>query len=119
MRLFILATVGLSLAGGALALPFDKTKIAPISKSEAKIQKCQLHGARLQNGTAPILYGRRGAVVDFATSKRAFPHARSHVFGGCVVSEDSPGSQAVRFCMKCRTAEKRWLAARKLSLPTR
>ncbi len=119
MRLFILAAVGISLAGAAFALPFDKTKVAPLSPTEAKTQKCELHGTRLQNGTAPILYGRRGSVVPFNTAKSAFPRARSHVFGGCIVSENSPGSQRVRFCPKCRTAEKRWLAARKLSLPTR
>lgn len=117
-RIWILTAVICLGVGGALA--FEKThaaNIAPLSKQEAALKKCELHKIALQLGTASILYGKRNEVVDFATSKRAFPHARSYVLGGCVLSKNSPFLRAVKFCPQCRAAEKRWLVWRKVSLP--
>ncbi len=76
-----------------------------------------LHAVQLEPGTATILYGKRNEVVDDATAQRAFPHARSHILGGCVTFKNSPHLQAVKFCPQCRDAENRWLLAHKIAVP--
>lgn len=115
-KLLFCAVFGMVVAGSALPAPkFDKTKVAPLSARDAAIKKCEVHGDRLQKAVVPIVYGRAGAPFPFATEKRDFPHANSRAYGGCIVSEDSPGSQAVKFCPACRAAEKRWLLAHKMA----
>lgn len=95
----------------------NKPKVAPLSDSDRKLKKCELHGNALQLGTAVVLYGKRGAIVPQLVASRQFPHASSYVFGGCVLSTDSPHLKEVKFCPQCRQAEKRWFAAHKPHLP--
>lgn len=90
----------------------SKSKVAPLSASGAALKKCPLHGTALQTENVRISYGLPGFKVGYlATQKRLFPDASSRVLGGCIVSKDSPTMQTVKFCPKCRAAEKRWLAA--------
>ena len=107
----VLATI---LAAGASysAAQINQSKIAPLTTSDKALKKCELHGAQLQLGTVPITYGIvSGAPAGYyQASDKAFPHARSFVSGGCVISKDSPKMQTVKFCPQCRTAEKQWLA---------
>ena len=107
--------LALLLAGGALAsAQTAKPKVAPLSASDAALKKCPLHGVALKTENVRITYGLPSFVPGyFQAQKRLFPDANSTVLGGCVVSKDSPVMETVKFCPKCRAAEKRWLAHRR------
>jgi len=105
--------LALLFAGGALAFAQTaKPKVTPLSASDAGRKKCPLHGTALKTENIGISYG----LVKFRpgylqAQKRLFPDANSRVLGGCIVSKDSPVMETVKFCPKCRAAEKRWFAA--------
>lgn len=109
---WILGATVLLVVGGALA--FAKTRasnVEPLSKSDAALTKCEVHGVALQTEDVPIMYGLMGAMPGFyEAQKRAFPHASSVVMGGCIVSDNSPKFQTVKFCPQCRVAQKRWVS---------
>ncbi|BCM92652.1 hypothetical protein IAD21_04534 [Abditibacteriota bacterium] len=89
-----------------------KAKAAPLSASDKKLKKCELHGTLLKVDTVPIHYGIVGFPAGYyQASQRSFPHADSVVMGGCVIMPET--MQTVKYCPQCRAAEKRWGLAHK------
>ena len=102
------------LLGGALAAKTAGSKVVPLSASDKARAKCPLHGAALRTENVSIAYGLMGALPGyFEAQKKTFPFANSVVLGGCIVSKDSPTTETVKFCPKCRAVQKRWVAAHK------
>lgn len=92
------------------------TKSAEVAETEAAkvkagaVTTCEIHRVALRAGTAPIMYGMPGFTPGLFEARRAqFPHAETEISGGCVVSDDSPKTQAVSFCPQCRQAEAKWI----------
>ena len=69
---------------------------------------CSVHRVALVEGEAPIAYGLiRFDRAYLKARKRLFPNSRSFVLGGCVVSLEDRKA-AVRYCPRCREAERAW-----------
>ncbi|MCB0328178.1 MAG: hypothetical protein KDD70_00905 [Bdellovibrionales bacterium] len=66
-------------------------------------ENCPVHGDKLQQGSARIVYGISGAVPD---DPKDHPYARMYTTGGCVVSNDSPEFEKVFYCPTCREHRK-------------
>jgi len=109
--------LSLAVSGIAAFAYVNSARVAPLRASDKALTTCPLHGVPLELGTARILYGDRGPVIDFAITARAFPDANSYVFGGCLVDNGSPTWQTVKFCPKCREAEQSWLDAHHKEIP--
>lgn len=110
-----LGAIGIVLALGAAGsqAQINNSKVAPLSAHDKVATKCKLHGVKLQTGSVPIHFGIASGMSHdhYVASQKYFPYAHSYASGGCVIYQGMAGRQAVKFCPKCRTAEKRWLAA--------
>lgn len=77
-----------------------------------QVKICPLHQVVLQKDTLKIAYGLvPGEACDSNRVKAAaqfFPYANSIVYGGCVTDPDSPKTEEVLYCPKCRAVEKTW-----------
>ena len=70
---------------------------------------CDVHGELMTEGRAPILYGLVGLDKRYQEAYEKFPNSNSVVFGGCVITPNSPQYETVHFCLSCREAESRVL----------
>lgn len=70
---------------------------------------CGLHGERLVEGVAPIVFGLVHLSDRYLTAvEREFPNSCKVVYGGCLVGQDSPKTRWVKYCPRCRQAEESW-----------
>ncbi len=114
MLVAVALLVGIGGAYSVAQVHKGKSKVAPLSASERKLKKCELHGTTLKVDTVPIHYGIVGFPAGYyQASQHSFPNAHSVMMGGCVISPDSPAMQTVKYCPQCRRAEKRWADAQK------
>lgn len=112
--------VGLGATCSVAQVQRKKAPVAPLSSTERKIHKCEVHGTLLKVEDVKIAYGLIGFPAGYyQAQQRNFPHARSTVMGGCVISPSSPKFQTVKYCPRCRAAEKRWSDAHKPTQPAR
>lgn len=75
---------------------------------------CPIHGCELLDGTAPMLYGFFGTEQNYGpASRNAFRYAAYWMPGGCSVAAGWSSEQAVRYCPRCREAERAWLEGQK------
>jgi len=79
------------------------------------VERCDLHGDRLERGMVPIIYGLvKPHCHDCRSAEREqFPNANAYVLGGCMVGEKK--RTWVSFCPTCRKARKAWNEAHGLS----
>jgi hypothetical protein len=84
------------------------TEVSAISKPKM----CPVHHIPLKKEKLEISYG---LVIDPChTADRAkaqekyFPYANLAVYGGCVVTPDSPKYQEVLYCSRCRAVANTW-----------
>ncbi|RYX84691.1 hypothetical protein EON83_08630 [bacterium] len=113
-KLFVAASL-LTAVGTVNSAPKPTEKVGPLTASDAKRTKCEMHGTHLKVDNVRISYGIAPLwpAGYYEASKASFPNARSGIMGGCIIMPDMPRIQAVKFCPKCRIAEKKWLAAHK------
>jgi hypothetical protein len=64
---------------------------------------CHVHGTELQLDLVPIVYGLPALGEEM---QERFPHARTHVLGGCIVQLEKLA--LVRYCPLCRAALRDW-----------
>jgi hypothetical protein len=93
-----------------LAFAAASVPAARVSGGEDKL--CPVHHVPLKKGKLEIIYG---LVVDPCdtfdranSSEKYFPYAHSVIYGGCIMTTDSPKDQEVLYCPKCREVEKTW-----------
>jgi hypothetical protein len=93
-----------------LAFAFANVPTVRVSGGEDKL--CPVHHVPLQKEKLKIIYG---LVVDpcdnfdrATSSEKYFPYANSVIYGGCIITSDSPNDQEVLYCPKCREVEKTW-----------
>jgi len=93
-----------------LILPITSGGGQPASASDAKL--CPVHHLPLKHGKREIVYGLVADVCDSFAHAQAehkyFPYANSVAYGGCLVFPDSPKSEDVLYCPKCREVERAW-----------
>ena len=65
----------------------------------------------MERDTVPVIYGLRIAPKEYREACGGFPNVNRNSWGGCVLYEDSPTSEAVLYCKSCRKAEAEWLEA--------
>jgi hypothetical protein len=96
----LLLILPLTSGGGQTASGNDDEKLCPV------------HHVPLKHGKREILYGLVADVCDSLAHAKAeqkfFPYANSVAYGGCLVFPDSPKSEDVLYCPKCREVEKTW-----------
>ncbi|RYX84692.1 hypothetical protein EON83_08635 [bacterium] len=92
----------------------NKPKVAPMTQSDRKITKCELHGDKLHTEDVRISYGLIRQPEGYYEASKQFPHSNTRVMGGCVISPDAPRLRTVKFCDDCRKAEKQWLDAHQI-----
>ena len=74
---------------------------------------CELHGESLVEGLARVVYGLCVHDDEYSHAVRTpFPHSLLKVSGGCVGDDESPTTQKVWYCRRCREAERTWKPAR-------
>ena len=111
-KIAFLAFVPVLLVGALTVAQARKNRVEPMSSSMKAKTNCEVHKIQLQTEDVKIAYGLMGFMPGFSEAKRrTFPNANSVVMGGCMVSEDSPKLQAVKFCPQCRVEQKNWSAA--------
>lgn len=75
-------------------------------------KRCPIHHVVLKKEKLPIIYGEAVLPCESFSRWRAaskyFPYANSAVYGGCVITDDSPKYKEVLYCEKCREVEKNW-----------
>ncbi len=102
------------LAGLLLAvppLPPEGTGKRNVS-SDAIPTTCEVHGERLRNGKAAVVYGLLELPDTYCDARRReFPLSRTWQPGGCLVWDDAPKTVMVIFCQSCRSAEADWRKA--------
>lgn len=71
---------------------------------------CPIHETDLLEGTASIAYGLIMLPEGYFEARdRLFPLANATFMGGCIVSDDSPREETVKYCPDCRHAEELWI----------
>ena len=94
----------------ALALAIAAAPAKRVSGDDEKL--CPVHHVPLKREQLGIVYGLVSHPCDIFSRAKAeekyFPYANSIVYGGCVVFPDSPKTEEVLYCPKCREVEKTW-----------
>jgi hypothetical protein len=71
------------------------------------INKCPIHGEPLKEDTVWIHYGLPAFDEEYMkASSELFPYANHYYLGGCCVQSEKRA--LVKYCPKCRKAEKEW-----------
>ena len=97
-------------AGTVLSSICMDIEAAKITPEAAKQFVCPVHHLRTATDHVPIVYGYRPVPSGYIQAQQtSFPNAWSHVPGGCVML--NPTDARVRYCPKCREAEKEWRSA--------
>jgi TonB family protein len=90
-----------------------KSSSKEIADSKGTKTRCEIHHMPLVEDTIRITYGlidiTEFAPGYFEASDSIFPNANTEVFGGCVITEESPEYARVMYCPQCRIAEEMWL----------
>ena len=72
---------------------------------------CTIHQQELCEGTAEVQYGLIIPKEGYqAAEETVFPYAADCVLGGCAITDNSPKSQKVLYCPRCRQAKAEWEA---------
>jgi hypothetical protein len=91
---------------GMRAKPHPRGKVS--SPSVARTT-CELHGEALLEGTVKITYGLVLMPNEYREAEEvAFPWASAFTAGGCVLYENRPDYEPVRYCESCREGERAW-----------
>ena len=88
-------------------------KIQLAGQTIYEIEGCEVHHARMELKEVSIMYGLviPGPGAPSADSeRRLFPHRREVSFGGCVSMPDSPKTEQVYVCARCKKAYGKWMA---------
>lgn len=113
-KIALVALLPVVMLGAFTVAQARKNRVEPMSSAMKSKTKCEVHKTKLQTENVKIAYGLMGFMPGFLEAqRRTFPNANSVVMGGCVISDDSPKLQTVKFCPSCRVAQKKWSAARK------
>jgi hypothetical protein len=73
---------------------------------------CSVHKVGLLEEEMPVRYGLIRFPADYLAAKRQhFPNARAFVWSGCLVSPTNPKTRVVKYCPRCREAERAWRGA--------
>ncbi len=112
----LVAFVPVLLIGALTVAQARKNRVEPMNSTMKAKTICEVHKTKLGTEDVKIAHGLMGFVPGYwEAQKRTFPNANSVVMGGCMVSEDSPKLQSVKFCAQCRVAQKNWSAGQKSS----
>jgi hypothetical protein len=93
-----------------LAFAFGTVPPSKVSGGAEKL--CPIHHLPLKREKLQIVYGLVAEPCDMfdraKASEKYFPYANSVIYGGCIISPDSPKVEEVLYCPKCREVEKTW-----------
>ena len=78
-------------------------------------ETCLVHGTMRTPSDVPIVYGLFTPNDPELAEVRAerFPNTWRYVAGGCVIMNNSPTNELIRYCDVCRTQEAEWINAHK------